>query len=56
MFEEQPLASPGSAKQKLHIVSLHKVDGVGPLDNTPFADLLHRFMQKKERKQVTLEM
>ena len=29
---------------------LNKLDGVGPVDNRPSADKLHRFVRKKERR------
>ena len=29
---------------------IEKLDGVGPVDNRPFTDKLHQFVQKKRRK------
>ena len=31
---------------------INKLDGVGPVDNRPYTDKLHRFVRKKKRKNI----
>ena len=40
---------------RIHIVTGHKLDGVGPVGNRPSTDKLHQFVQKNKTK-MTCDM
>ena len=63
LFQSQKLVLKSWLKKKMTLDAIRqligdsfgKLNGVGPVDNRPFTDKLHHFVQKKEKK-VTCDM